>query len=504
MYWKKTTCCLLLLLLALSLIPGVQAAEPVMHFPDRNLETAVRDALNRPTGILTPADMLELVALDGGRYDIGDLTGLEKAVNLETLSLYGNRVEDLSPLFGLTKLRSLNLYHNRVSNLTPLSGLTGLEQLYLGGNRISSLSPLSSLTALQELYLFENNIHDITPLASLVNLETLNLNHNNISNFSPLQSLKGNLSRLSIQGNRYQAISFMQPLTGLHYLELGNASLQDIAPLATLTQLEQLLIHNTAVSDIEALQSLTSLEWLSLENNRIMDLTSLIPLQNLAYLNLNNNWIREIEPLPELESLAWLEIRNNLLDVYGETREMEIIASLLARDTVVSYEQQMFPRFRGDGSVIVPAGSAGKVIRTSPLNYFTILNHGLGWRVQSFTVEHEGGAPQDYIREVGRFDLGAGQFAWYTTPGRHQPSVENNLPYTVTFRNPSTIQLGLSVLIWPGYAHAEERLFYLSQITLWNMHTKSLYTIELDPAETREPIPVLEAETGPLRIESVE
>ena len=503
---KNITVCLLFLLLGvLFFIPAVQAEAEIMHFPDRNLETAVRHALNRPAGILTPEHMLALIELNGDRHEIQDLTGLEKAVNLESISLYGNRVENLAPLAGLTALRSLNLYHNRISDLAPLSALSSLEELYLGGNSISNLSPLSALTGLRDLYLFENRIHNISPLSALTNVENLNLNHNNITNFSPLQNLQGKLTRLSIRGNRYQNISFLKPLTGLNYLELGNDTLEDITPLAALTQLEQLQISGSQVSNIEALASLTSLEWLSLENNRISDLTPLAALPELEYLNLNGNSIRDLEALPALKNLGWLEIRNNLLDVENETPEMVIIRDLLAQDISVSFAPQMLPRYRGNAAVWVPDGATGTMVQTTPAHYFTILNHSIGWRIQSFTVEHEGGMARDYLREVGRYDLEAGQFAWYATPGRYQPNVEDGFPYTITLRNPSTIQLGLSVFIWPGYTRNDARLFYLSEITLWNIHTKSSYTIELDPPKDMEIDGALEEEqeAGPLLIEAI-
>ena len=419
--------------------------EDVMHFPDRNLEAAVRAALERPGGILTPADMQALTELEAGQYDIRDLTGLEYAANLESLSLYNNHLEDLSPLVELKELRVLNLNHNRLSDLAPLSGLTSLEALHLGGNHITNLTPLTSLTALRELYLFENRIKHIAPLTSLDKLETLNLDHNQVANLTPL----GELSLLG---------------------------------------------------------------WLSLEGNTIEDLDPLAALTELEFLNVNDNRVHHIEALAQLDNLGWLEIRHNYLDTDEGTPAIAIIQDLLERNAAVSYQPQQLPRIRGDASVWIPEGSTGSVLQTPPRDRLTILNHEKGWRIQSFTVDQQGAGPQDYLREIGHLSQGTGRFAWYSTPGRYRPRVGDDFPYTVTFHNPTIIQLGLSVQIWPGSLDKDQRLFYVSEIVLWNIHTKDNYTLELGPPENGkttepglqpgEPNGVTETET--LQIETIE
>lgn len=482
--------------------------EEVMHFPDRNLEAAVRDNLDQQEGVLTPEDMERLNQLEAGEYEIDDLTGLEYAVNLESLVLYDNQIDDLSPLSELEALRSLNLYHNRVSDLAPLSGLTDLESLLLGGNRVRDLSSLATLTGLTELYLFENQVRNISTLKELDNLERLNLNQNRISDLSPLEELAGNLTRLSIQGNRYDNLTALEQLTNLEYLELGNKNITDISQLAELTGLEQLSITATNVSDMEALQELSSLEWLSLEDNQISEINPLSALTGLEYLNVNENEIQNIDAIAELENLEWLEIRNNYLDLDDDTPAMTIIEELLERDAKVSYEPQLRPRYRGDGSVRVPEGSSGKRLQTPIRQRFTVLNHEKGWRIQSFTVEHQDGMPLDYLREVGRLSPGAGRFAWHSTSGQYRPNVEEDFPHTITFNQPAAIQLGLSVQIWPGYPGDDERLFYISEVTLWNIETENYFTIELDPPEDREEIEPApepdEAEEDVLQIEEIE
>ena len=168
----------------------VSIAAPV-SIPNAALENLVRTALNLAVdATITTADMPRLTSLGGGaakRLGINDLTGLEYATNLTSLTLPRNSISNLSPLSNLSNLTTLALSRNNVSDISPLSGLTSLRTLHLKQNSISNLSPLSGLTNLTSLVLKNNSITDISDLEDLVaddgttSLTTLQLEHNNIS-----------------------------------------------------------------------------------------------------------------------------------------------------------------------------------------------------------------------------------------------------------------------------------------------------------------------------------
>jgi len=105
--------------------------EPVV-FNDPNLERVVRAALNKPTGVITNVDMAKLKVLKVINENINDLTGLEYAVNLDTLDLSSNKISDLTPLQNLIKLATLILFNNELDNndlpmLYQLDNLTSLN-----------------------------------------------------------------------------------------------------------------------------------------------------------------------------------------------------------------------------------------------------------------------------------------------------------------------------------------------------------------------------------------
>ena len=161
----------------------------VVVFADANLERAVREALDRPQGTLTPADLASLTELDASYKNIESLAGLEHATALDTLYLRDNAITDVSPLAHLTNLRTLSLWKNEIADVSPLASLTNLRTLDLWGNKITDVQPLASLTNLQWLQLGKNEIADVQPLASLPNLQWLGVVKNALSVYAANQQL---------------------------------------------------------------------------------------------------------------------------------------------------------------------------------------------------------------------------------------------------------------------------------------------------------------------------
>lgn len=220
----------LFLLMCLSF--PLSATGQVVEIPDLILRELIETELGKSSGdTITVPEMTTLKRLRIRNSNIGDVTGLEFAVNLEYLHIAHGFIRDLSPLVGLTRLYTL----------------------YLGANSISDLSPLTGLTNLRGLHLYDNDISDISLIAGLTNLESLNIDSNFIPDLSPLEGL-----------------------TNLDYLKLGNNPISDLSPLAGLTKLRSLHLLRTSISDLSPLAGLTKLEKLYLSNNSISDLSPLV------------------------------------------------------------------------------------------------------------------------------------------------------------------------------------------------------------------------------------
>jgi Leucine-rich repeat (LRR) protein len=157
--------------------------------PDVNLRAAVRAAIGKPSGALNNIDLLKLNQLTANFAGIADLTGLEWASNLTSLSLTGNSISNLAKLQNLPSLKNLTLDSNPLSNLSQLATMTNLVELSLAADSVSNLTFLSNLTGLSLLDLNNNLITDVSPISFLTNLNYLFLGQNLLTNISPLLTL---------------------------------------------------------------------------------------------------------------------------------------------------------------------------------------------------------------------------------------------------------------------------------------------------------------------------
>ena len=201
---------LILFVAATLLIP--HASAQVVDFPDPNLRRAVREKLELPDGTpITQQEILRLKRLVATEAEIENITGLEYAIYLKSLTLPVNNIQDITPLRGLVNLQSLRLRNNPIEDLSPLANLTKLTDLNLSDVIIKDLTPLSNLTQLEELHLVHCQIIDITPLSNLTQLVWLNLRANQIVDVTPLANLT-QLEKLWISEN---SILDFSPLQGL-------------------------------------------------------------------------------------------------------------------------------------------------------------------------------------------------------------------------------------------------------------------------------------------------
>lgn len=111
-----------------------EGSTDAVTFPDVNLFNAlVASGVDKNTdGIITQGEIGSVTYLTLYYKDITNLTGLEYAVKLDDLSLWGNKnLTDIEPLRNLKNLRSLSLVETNVSNIEPIRDLVKVMS-YLG------------------------------------------------------------------------------------------------------------------------------------------------------------------------------------------------------------------------------------------------------------------------------------------------------------------------------------------------------------------------------------
>ncbi len=167
--WRLT----LFLIIIIGITFNVKAGEipDDVWFPDPNLETVIRIALDKPSGLLTEADLLSITELNARESGIGDLSGLELLKNLRSLNLRGNSITDISPLISLTELRYLNLHSNTaIQSIAPIKELTNLETLIIRNVPIKEqVDVLRNLVKLKRLNINNTGITDLTVIGELMN-----------------------------------------------------------------------------------------------------------------------------------------------------------------------------------------------------------------------------------------------------------------------------------------------------------------------------------------------
>ena len=340
-----------------------------VHIPDAGLAAAIRDHFDYPPQKqITSFDIARLPYLDASDRGITDLTGLERAVAIESLYLSSNQIQDLTPILTLSLLRKLFLSRNPITDLTQVSKLTQITELTIAENKISDLTPLANLTQLEVLILSGNQIRDITPLTNLTQLTELflgnthhfrldpsddqlkpALGYNEIRDITPLAHLT-QLRELSLTGNYVlQDLTPLADLTQLQDLSLGYNQIRDITPLKNLINLEYLTLPHNQISDIRPLKRSVQLWNLSLYNNyEIEDITALEDMTKLRYLQLGNSKISDITPLSRLTGLWSLDARNNLIaDItpladMTQLRELNLINNQIGDITPIANMTQLY------------------------------------------------------------------------------------------------------------------------------------------------------------------
>jgi Leucine-rich repeat (LRR) protein len=314
----------LCVIMLLAMAPPVMAAPIVVSFPDPNLQAAIRQAINKPTGDIYQSDLANLTTLTADDQGISNLEGLEYCTSLQALVLKSNQISDISALTNLTKLQNLHLEDNQISDISPLKNLTNLITLDLEDNQISDISPLKNLTNLLTLYLNDNQISDISPLKNLTSLTWLDLNDNQISDISALNNLTKLQFLYVAGGNQISDISALKNLTSLTWLNLDFNQISDISALKNLTSLTWLYLDFNQISDISALKNLTDLTKIYLDNNQISDITALVAIQGIGTGDI-------------------LDLRNNYLNVSSGSKNMSDIQTLIDRGVNLTYLPQNAP-----------------------------------------------------------------------------------------------------------------------------------------------------------------
>ena len=299
-------------------------------------DKAISRFLEQLKGGSSDEDEKETVKIGGTTVSL-DVTSL-------TLADAGLTDADLGELTRLRSLESLSLSGNRLHNISVLAELTSLTFLHLANNDVSDLMPLRSLTRLKTLYIDGNPITDLSPLYTLSSLRTLSMKDIEVTS-AQLTELQEALPECRIYADEAVekveeiTIAFVTFRTDAASVDLSGHQVSDLSPLSKCTALRELAAAGCGISDISPLVDLHDLVRLDLSDNKIGDLRSLMTISGLKYLNVHGNQIRDITVLGYLTALEELDLGGNELGGLGTLGKLTALKTLDLRNTGLSDEK---------------------------------------------------------------------------------------------------------------------------------------------------------------------
>jgi uncharacterized repeat protein (TIGR02543 family) len=265
----------------------IDSTDMTASFTDSNLLAEVLNSLGKQAGEpFTKLDLLTITNFSSS-LEITNLDGMELLKNLEVLNLDNSRIDDASALSGLLKMNLLILNNLNITNVDFVENMTNMTFFVINFSTISDISAVSHLDSLQTLVLTSSPVVDLTPLQGLNHLETLLLSETDVSDLSPLFGIDS-LRSLNVAYTNVMDITGLSTMTNLKELTLSGNPISSFEELETMIQLEYLTLYNTGIKseDLVYLESLTNLKDLNLGNAMIYDISSLMLLPSSTTIRL--------------------------------------------------------------------------------------------------------------------------------------------------------------------------------------------------------------------------
>ena len=355
----RTIACIAVLLVT------AKVSAQVVNIADPNLEQAIREELDKPTGDLTEADLQQLVRLFASHRNIATLEGFTTATNLEVVDLSFNALSNVALTPGFPKLEYALFHGNEITNFTAGGILPSLMQLRLSENFITDVAFLKQMPQLAYLELDYNEVTVFDPGEDLEQLVWLNLAFNRVQNLDFLTRLPGlmnlflddngltnvslpatftNITWLTLDVNRIADLGFLTRVPNLTNLELASNFAEDYHFPEGLSSLQNINLGENRLTNVVFAPDLTNLTTLYLDDNRFAELPNLLPLYSLQNLDLDLNQLSRIVIPYSLTNLTRLEVGFNPLEelilpeVLATNQLSGLVADLTNRGvTVLAY-----------------------------------------------------------------------------------------------------------------------------------------------------------------------
>ncbi len=227
-----------------------------VNIPDANLKKAIQSAANLSAqSPVTIQDMFSLTgSLNLSGLSIANLTGLEYAIKVTSLTISNNAVSSLDPLKNLYNLKYLDYAHNSVKIIPSwIFSLKSVESINGGsnGSTVFSGGPTAANTTLKSIYMENNQLTSLPDLSLCDALEILSLSSNQFAQFpSSVLALDG-LQMLNIAYNQLTSVPDLSPMKSLTTINLDSNKITQLpGGVEKLHALQQLSICNNLITEL--------------------------------------------------------------------------------------------------------------------------------------------------------------------------------------------------------------------------------------------------------------
>jgi formylglycine-generating enzyme required for sulfatase activity len=298
-------------ILALTNLVSSTLAQEV-SIPDPGLNSAIREALQKPDGPFTEQDLLSLTNLNARGREVRSIDGLEAARNLLALDLQINRLTNFSLPSELTNLMTLDVSFNPLTNFFLPSGLTDLTSLTLEATGLTNLTLPEGLTRLNNLDLENNQLASFDLPSNLTSLVSLDLGFNLLTNFSLPGGLT-NLTTFYFAGNPLTSLVLPAGLSGMSELNLSQNLLTSFTLPPGMTNLIELDLFFNQLTNLTLPADLRNPIELDLDFNQLSSPDFLSNLTHLGFLHLRANQFTNFNLPAGLTGLRYLDVSENPL-----------------------------------------------------------------------------------------------------------------------------------------------------------------------------------------------
>ncbi|MFT4144449.1 MAG: protein kinase [Mobilitalea sp.] len=243
--------------------------------------------------------------------DISSVEDLSLMVNLTSLALYNQQIEDLSPLKDLVSLERLGIASNYIEDLSPLEGLKNLKKLSVSDNVINN-QQLQSIKELTSLELLDIGATDITSIYDIrdMKLHSLSVFDNFMGDFEGLENMQ-DLEELITSGLETriteEALQRIATLTKLRMLNISGGEGFDLSLLSNMKLLEDVVLSGIQSIDVSELNN-PRLTALRVDYIKELKLSGIEKFPRLSYVSVSFSVCEDFTPLMKITRLNELQI----------------------------------------------------------------------------------------------------------------------------------------------------------------------------------------------------